>query len=1784
MDEHNVAAGTSPPVNHWSETSKAGATEKVRRIPPKKRTQVAMPQMEPNEILEGDALVDELEGFAVGTYRNSFSTSLLIRQEKELMASRNKIKIATEKARNEAPIVLDRYDVQVQQEVGQTQCKHAILVPRTYQEEMVGFAKKQNVLACFETGAGKTLVAVLLIQHMHDLELKRVQALEQAATEGESRNATLEVVGIIKAESMPVLRCDDHVPWTRVKRKVCIFLVNLVNLVHQQAAVIEKNTNLKTTRLFGELGADLNNPAAWQKILTSFDCIVATSRIVLDALIHGFVRITDFHVIVLDEAHHAVGEDNYARIMHWYRGAKPEDRPKIFGMSASPNKSGKNFRSAAKQLEATLDCKIMTASEDTAAELDSYVNTPKIFVINYPKAEALPISQLTDVIIQTCHGLKKFEEVLNKAMQIHAEFGPLTADLIWAGARNWGRGRSRRSGIYARSRHGAEKDIALPDFVQTVEETDVDGDDTAIGKQVIDMVSEDFVNKVQSVMDQRDDDDDGQVAMHSQIGLSRGAILAQRQMDSLTIHRVIGSIVRRGPPLPDTLHPTHDNCTPKTLRLLDVLKCFGSNEMAVVNFHGIIFVERRAAAAALAELIKRIEGLKWVKCEALVGHNSTDAEGMNYKSQEEVLARFRKRRLNLLVATSVLEEGLDVSPCNLVVRADPVFRLISFVQSKGRARHVDSRFVMMVEEGSEKSRRDLLQLASDDGDLREWLRAKSKNENIKMKLAEKAAVAGNPQSSVQLLFPEDEGQVVVEEAGIYDEEPTTGARLYPTDSPAHLDRYVATLRSDAHDIERADYEFFQELDGQGMPRFYCKVRLPGNAKLRSFISEAARTKRQARRMAAFLACRELRKIDELNEHFLPKPILELGTELPFERERQTGKRVATRVAVKLYMGKISEQFIYRAPPGLSTTSGIVKYTSILPMPSIQGNSSCPLCLVLHTPFPSIRSFDVFYQSNRIPFPDILGGKPIQFDEASLDLARQYTLRLISWVSRKPWTCEADQMPFYLLPLREENRNVSEMSSTQELDWEQIEQGTNDRPVLLRETDRMEDPLNRLSDRIITQRLEERQCTSYVLSNVSEEYNIHSMAPQSTREGNAGMTFFEYYRDVVSRNSLVKPEAPTEDTRMLEVLPLERFQNALVMSSKKSRVIFRSPKAYIMSHFCVLQSLRASTCRAALLALSVIARMDQSFLSRECRRLVFPPCMGRVVTEDLMMTALTTAAANQGFDYQRLEFIGDTCIKLLATCHVFASSAAFNEGELHLARREIISNAKLLKKCEELELWRYMQGDSFNHRTYQPPNFVEITAPASHRNPTCMVTQVQKKEANEMDEGDEEAAGEDQGRVQVEEVYPKDHPGPFRPTMLSDKSLADVVEALVGAAYECSGLPGALKAAVRLDVLPTAVSELGDYSDIYAKQVSEEIANDNWDARVSQEALKMLEEHLLYKFKRPHLALMAMTHSSRLASVLPSYERLEFLGDALLDYLVVEYCYKKYPHLNEGSLTNLKGLMVANTGLGALSEVLELPKFLSLGSEPLRTAIDRYIKEVSDLRKAEMAKPLEERQPYWQHLSPPKACADIVESLLGAMLVDSEFNMECSKKFFEMRVQPFLEMFCSRQDLPASNPTSFLAMIRSRGCHGFRLEITDMSTLHAEAKATGKRLWKDAPKAGAHCRFLLHGRMLSQTMQGSRKSAVLEACRKAVKHLQDNDWEPLQEACNCRVIEIDDADWDADIEEEVQTEERRNDPRLAEGRKAADGNVIAFPEGAPKEAGHSCGMPRDPYQPQQHALG
>jgi ribonuclease-3 len=132
-------------------------------------------------------------------------------------------------------------------------------------------------------------------------------------------------------------------------------------------------------------------------------------------------------------------------------------------------------------------------------------------------------------------------------------------------------------------------------------------------------------------------------------------------------------------------------------------------------------------------------------------------------------------------------------------------------------------------------------------------------------------------------------------------------------------------------------------------------------------------------------------------------------------------------------------------------------------------------------------------------------------------------------------------------------------------------------------------------------------------------------------------------------------------------------------------------------------------------------------------------------------------------------------------------------------------------------------------------------------------------------------------------------------------------------------------------------------------------------------LYSLQKNLNYKFKNPNLLKLAMTHSSyaneHKLDIVDNNERLEFLGDAILNLIVSQYLYKKYPNHPEGELTKIRAKVVCESSLAYAAKKIEVGKYLLLG-------------------KGEEATGGRERE---------SILADAAEAIVGALYLDSDLE-------------------------------------------------------------------------------------------------------------------------------------------------------------------------------------------------
>ncbi|HHD82360.1 MAG TPA: ribonuclease III [Campylobacterales bacterium] len=94
-------------------------------------------------------------------------------------------------------------------------------------------------------------------------------------------------------------------------------------------------------------------------------------------------------------------------------------------------------------------------------------------------------------------------------------------------------------------------------------------------------------------------------------------------------------------------------------------------------------------------------------------------------------------------------------------------------------------------------------------------------------------------------------------------------------------------------------------------------------------------------------------------------------------------------------------------------------------------------------------------------------------------------------------------------------------------------------------------------------------------------------------------------------------------------------------------------------------------------------------------------------------------------------------------------------------------------------------------------------------------------------------------------------------------------------------------------------------------------------------IKALEKALNYKFKREDLITEALTHKSYKKAY--NNERLEFLGDAVLDLIVGEYLFEKFPNEDEGVLSKIRASLVNEKGFTKLAQKINLGDSLLISS-------------------------------------------------------------------------------------------------------------------------------------------------------------------------------------------------------------------------------------------------------------
>ena len=96
-------------------------------------------------------------------------------------------------------------------------------------------------------------------------------------------------------------------------------------------------------------------------------------------------------------------------------------------------------------------------------------------------------------------------------------------------------------------------------------------------------------------------------------------------------------------------------------------------------------------------------------------------------------------------------------------------------------------------------------------------------------------------------------------------------------------------------------------------------------------------------------------------------------------------------------------------------------------------------------------------------------------------------------------------------------------------------------------------------------------------------------------------------------------------------------------------------------------------------------------------------------------------------------------------------------------------------------------------------------------------------------------------------------------------------------------------------------------------------------------LSRLEQNIGYEFKNKELLETALTHKSyAYENNVQSYEKFEFLGDSILEFITSEYIFNNYQGLKEGEMTKVRATVVCEESLAKIAKRLDFSDFLNLG--------------------------------------------------------------------------------------------------------------------------------------------------------------------------------------------------------------------------------------------------------------
>ena len=220
-------------------------------------------------------------------------------------------------------------------------------------------------------------------------------------------------------------------------------------------------------------------------------------------------------------------------------------------------------------------------------------------------------------------------------------------------------------------------------------------------------------------------------------------------------------------------------------------------------------------------------------------------------------------------------------------------------------------------------------------------------------------------------------------------------------------------------------------------------------------------------------------------------------------------------------------------------------------------------------------------------------------------------------------------------------------------------------------------------------------------------------------------------------------------------------------------------------------------------------------------------------------------------------------------------------------------------------------------------------------------------------------------------------------------------------------------------------------------------------------IEKLEKNIGYTFKNKDLLKTALTHTSYANEhAAQSNEKLEFLGDSILEFISSEYMYNKYTNLKEGEMTKVRATVVCEKSLYKIAKLHNFSDFLYLGKSEVITGGNKR----------------------------PAILADSVEAVIAAMFIDG--GLEPAKKFIIENLKDEIEI-----------------ATKHVGEKDYKTVLQEELQKNGEVKIEYKIINESGPDHDKtfEAEVSLNGKVLATGVGKSKKEAEMQAAKKALEN-------------------------------------------------------------------------------------